>query len=384
MIRINLTAVLICTAVLTASCASGNAGGGSGTYKVRIGETRQIRTASVIPADLKIIVRLNTGVYQFCRGEWKEMTKLFGNDNSSADITRLGPWHFSIGDSIKPEYHLVDLYKNKVTPLTVVQRERFTGILKRTSDGTVWWMGASRTGCFLWKNENGKNTPVYSRPGTSRFEISQSGACCWTVNPGIGKKESSEFADMVPGFSAVLYWASYPGGEEKVLAKSGTILDMRFIDEGHIAYWSDGSVSRGTKTKQWILNSVDISTAKVTEVCRHTVGTWETSGIGAPPIITGQGVLAWSNDWDGGIEPVMRSWSILREGGKSVLSFTGGNAILKHDTVNRSGYLAIYDEGQMSIVIVNLATGSRSTIPCEWKSFRFKWVEVIAPDAQSL
>lgn len=324
---------------------------------------------------MMVILSKRESLYRYCKGEWTDVTQFFGIDWDHLTVNRIGQQYYVVGSSTDPKYSLVDVLNRTNIPFTVVQRERFTDIHQYTLDGTVWWKGLKRSGNIIWKHQNGKNAVVYSRFGTSGFEITPSGACCWTVNAGSGRIGSHEFQGLVPGFTTVLYWASYPGRDGRAVASAGTIQTPRFIDAAHIAYWSNGTFDKAASRKQWILNVVDLSSGSVKEIYRDTVGDWKTSGVNPPPLISGRGVLAWPTDWFGGSMAETHTWMVMNGNGIRTLYLPRLTPVINDRSDFRDGRLISINSYTMSIVIDELDSGRRFIIPSQWRSC--EWAEAI-------
>lgn len=259
--------------------------------KAAAGET----SGASLPPHIKLLVSLCNRMMIY-DGTWKDVTADFGFSGGKYnhdELARAGEKFFAVGSSTRSNHHIIDIATMKIRPVPLVLRERFVSILNVGESGAVWWRGSSLNRSVLWKHVNGRNTALISRPGSGGYDIGPNGAVCWTVNPGIGRGGSDYFPEFIPGYQTVLYWSASPGVTERALAKSGAISEPRFVDADQIAYWRDGPIDKASKSKEWILCLVQISTGKITELKRLKAGMW----LDTPTLIVGRGVLGWQAQW---------------------------------------------------------------------------------------
>ena len=327
---------------------------------------------------LSLVVCTNKGILQYSNGSWSDRTALFGFTPDSFDhfqVSRAGEWQFAAGDSSSVHHRIIDLKTETIRPITFVRNERYVNLLRVMDNGIVWWLGFARNSTVLWRNNGGVNARFNARHCASSFDMRPNGSVCWKVNPGTGRVGSNDFAELIPGFTTVLYWAASGGGQEKVLSKSGTIHKPRFVDDERIVYWCEGPVDSAKDAKQWILRLVEIRTGKVTELTRRTVGCWQTSGCSAPDVVVGRGVIGWPTDWTRGTETRLREWTFLVGDKTRTFRNTYGEVVLPCDGRYTSGRLVLRNDRKNRIVVYDPVDDSIAEIPYIEEYMVLYWAE---------
>lgn len=313
--------------------------------------------------DCSLLVLVNHHLMLYSGGQWRDVSSLFGHDPAQGQmnirVSHLQGGYFLAGNE-GAAWHLVQPLSGKRTPagLPLIRTRSFVHGLLRGADGTLWWKHLFFTYTELWSTSAGVNRKACGQHGWGQYDMLPAGEALWVVNRAMGGNESGDFPDMFPGNPDTLYFAPKAGGPSRVVLRASYIRSPRFVDRDKIVYWADGPVNPAANTKTWILRTVTIAGGAVNEVMRLTIPRMSRQ---EPPLVVGQGVIGWADDWTRDDEQACR-WSFLVNGTKRSVDFSGWRPVMPIRRTYSDGRVVFYNRSRQQYAIYNAMTGTRHEI----------------------